>query len=317
MPPSRSLPVVARERELQLKQRLLDLLDAVKPAERLLHDPLGIVHEAKGDANREVVGLIAALLAFGNVTQIRRSIRRVLEALGPDPAAFLASSTDHEIHLALKGFVHRVYVGADVAQVLIGVRTLRQKHGSLDAAFMHFAEDEGVVIPPFATSHARLYRGFLGFGSALRGEGEGRGLQHLIPDAKKGSACKRLLLYLRWMCRPSDGVDLGLFRFPAAELLIPVDTHVHRIATNLGLTKRRDASFRTAIEITNALAKFDREDPVRFDFALCHLGISGACPSRKEDEACGTCAMKPHCVHWPEHSLLVSLAGKKAKRSRR
>lgn len=299
MAPSRSLPVIAREHALPLKQRLLELLDAVKPNERLLHDPLGIVHEAHGDPNREVVGLIAALLAFGNVVQIRRSIRRVLEALGSEPAAFLDESTDSEIRHALKGFVHRVYVGADVAQVLIGVRELRRGYGSLSAAFTHFAADASVVIPAFADSHTRLYRGLFGFGLALRGEGEGRGLQHLVPDVSKGSACKRLLLYLRWMSRPNDGVDLGLFTFPAAELLIPVDTHVHRIATNLGLTQRRDASFRTAIEITAALAKFDREDPVRFDFALCHLGISGACPSRKEDEACGVCAMKPHCVHWP------------------
>jgi uncharacterized protein (TIGR02757 family) len=305
MKPSRSLPVLARERDLQLKARLLAMSDSVEPKERLLHDPLGIVHEAQGDANREVVGLIAALLAFGNVTQIRRSIRRVLDVLGESPAAFLEASSEREVQRALKGFVHRVYVGADVAQVLIGVRTLRRTHGSLDAAFTHFASDEALEVPTFAASHARLFRGLAGFGAALRGEGEGRGLQHLVPDAQKGSACKRLLLYLRWMCRPNDGVDLGLFHFPAAELLIPVDTHVHRIATNLGLTKRRDASFRTAIEITSALAKFDAEDPVRFDFALCHLGISGACPSRREDEACGACAMKPHCVHWPEKKKRV------------
>lgn len=311
MAPSRSLPVIA-QRELQLKQRLLDLMDAVKPEERLLHDPLGIVHESEGDANREVVGLIAALLAFGNVVQIRRSIRRVLEALGSNPAGFLEASSDSEVHHALKGFVHRVYVGADVAQVLIGVRDLRRAHGSIHTAFTHFANDDVVLVPTFASSHTRLYRGLLGFGVALRGEGHGRGLQHLVPDVSKGSACKRLLLYLRWMCRPNDGVDLGLFTFPTAELLIPVDTHVHRIATNLGLTKRSDASFRTAIEITSALAKFDREDPVRFDFALCHLGISGACPSRKDDDACGVCAMKPHCVHWPEKP---SSRARKLKRS--
>ena len=296
MAPIRSLAV---HREAQLKVRLVALLESVRPEERLAHDPLGIVHEATSDADREVVGLIAALLAFGNVVQIRRSIRRVLEALGPTPAAFLAATSERELRQVLKGFVHRVYVGADLAQVLHGARTLRLSHGSLGAAFMHAASDCRLEVPPFAASHPRLYRGLVGFGGALRGDGEGRGLQHLVPDARKGSACKRLLLYLRWMCRPNDGVDLGLFSFPPSELLIPVDTHVHRIARNLGLTKRRDASLRTAIEITAALATFDAEDPVRFDFALCHLGISGACPSRKEEAACGTCSMKPHCRHWP------------------
>ena len=134
---------------------------------------------------------------------------------------------------------------------------------------------------------------------ALRGPSPGRGLAHLVPDPRKGSASKRLFLYLRWMIRRADGIDLGTFgELDPAELIIPVDTHVQRIARNLQLTRRHDASLRTAREITDALAAIDPADPVRFDFALCHLGISKDCPSRRDERKCARCVVREVCRHW-------------------
>jgi uncharacterized protein (TIGR02757 family) len=100
------------------------------------------------------------------------------------------------------------------------------------------------------------------------------------------------------MARPADGVDLGLARLSPSALVIPLDTHVHRIARNLALTDRADASLRTAIEITDALARLDAEDPVRFDFAICHLGVSRQCPSRRDRSLCERCALRDVCRHW-------------------
>ena len=112
------------------------------------------------------------------------------------------------------------------------------------------------------------------------------------------SACKRLLLYCRWMIRPDDGLDLGLWSLSPAVLVMPIDTHVHRIARNLGLTDRNDASWVTAAEVTSALREFDAEDPVKYDFALCHLGISGDCPSRRDPQICQGCSLRAHCREW-------------------
>jgi endonuclease III len=100
------------------------------------------------------------------------------------------------------------------------------------------------------------------------------------------------------MVRPADGVDLGLWPIPATALVIPVDTHVHRISRNLGLTTRRTASWATAEEITARLRLFDPEDPVKYDFALCHLGVSRDCPSRPDLAKCAHCVLRDVCGVW-------------------
>ncbi|HEY6461178.1 MAG TPA: DUF2400 family protein, partial [Polyangiaceae bacterium] len=112
------------------------------------------------------------------------------------------------------------------------------------------------------------------------------------------SGSKRLLLYLRWMVRPADGIDLGLWPVPPARLLVPVDVHIHRLARNLGLTKRPELSWRTTEEITAALARFDPADPTRYDFSLCHMGMLQHCPSRRDAARCEGCGVQPVCVHW-------------------
>jgi hypothetical protein len=98
------------------------------------------------------------------------------------------------------------------------------------------------------------------------------------------------------MVRGPDAVDLGIWKgVPRSTLIIPLDTHVARIARCLGLTDRQDMSWRTAEEITRNLRVLDPEDPVRYDFALCHLGMSGACPPRPEAGKCACCALGTVC----------------------
>lgn len=254
---------------------------------RVAADPVSFVHRYSRPDDQEVVGLIAAALAFGNVTAIRASIDRVLTALGEAPALAVRRRRRATLERRLEGFVHRIYRGDHVAALLANAGALVRAHGSLGAAFATELEAAG----DFREALAR-------FADALRGLDASRGLRHLVPDPRAGSACKRLLLYLRWMVRPADGVDLGLWPVSPAQLVIPVDTHVHRIARNLGFTQRKDASWRTAEEITERLRAFDPADPVKYDFALCHLGISRQCPSRRDPDLCATCVLKAHCMHW-------------------
>jgi uncharacterized protein (TIGR02757 family) len=100
------------------------------------------------------------------------------------------------------------------------------------------------------------------------------------------------------MVRPADGIDLGMWNVPASRLLIPVDVHIHRLAQNLGFTRRRDTSWKTTEEITRALARFDAADPASYDFALCHMGMLQRCPSRRDAALCAGCGVQPVCVHW-------------------
>jgi uncharacterized protein (TIGR02757 family) len=250
-------------------------------------DPVAFVHRHRDPHDQEVVALVAALLAFGRVESIRRSVERVLDALGPRPAETVDRSDRKALERRLRGFVHRTFRGPDVAAMLANAGRVRARHGNVGAAFARHLDEAGDL----REALARL-------SDALRGRGAGRGLAHLVADPRAGSACKRSLLLLRWMCRPADGVDLGLWPVSPARLVIPVDTHVHRIAKNLGLTTRASASWRTAEEITARLRTFDGEDPVKYDFALCHLGVSRQCPSRRDPQRCEGCGLRTVCLHW-------------------
>jgi uncharacterized protein (TIGR02757 family) len=271
-----------------LRRRLDELVADVDVPARLAADPVGLVRAYAGADDREVAGLLAASLAFGNVVAIRRSVRRALDLLGESPAAAVGSLDERELRRRFRGFVHRVWTGRDVARMLARAGAVRREHGSLGRAFRVHLD----AAPDFREALAR-------FADDLRGPVARATptLRHLVPDPRAGSACKRLLLYLRWMTRPADGVDLGLWPVPASALVIPVDVHVHRIARNLGLTTRNDASWRTAEEITARLRTFDPADPVKYDFAICHLGVSRACPSRRDPERCAPCSLRPVCIH--------------------
>lgn len=278
-----------------VRQRLDALLAGTDAAARREADPVSFVHRYAEPGDREVVALIAASLAFGNVVAIRAKVAVVLGALGPSPARTVEAESRDALEARLAGFVHRVWRGPDVAAMLAHAGAVRRAHGSIGAAFAAHLRDADAAL---ADRDAAFIEALARLADILRGDDPSRGLRHLVPDPRAGSACKRLLLWLRWMIRPADGVDLGLWPVSPARLVIPVDTHVHRIARNLELTRRQDASLRTAAEITATLRTFDPADPVRYDFAICHLGVSRECPSRRDPARCERCVLEEACRHW-------------------
>ena len=122
-----------------------------------------------------------------------------------------------------------------------------------------------------------------------------RSFRTFLPRPSSGSACKRWNMFLRWMVRADDGIDLGVWSLSSSSLVLPLDTHTHRISQYVGLTTRKQANWRTAVEITESLRLLDPRDPVKYDFALAHLGISGGCRRRYRAEICSTCALLPVC----------------------
>lgn len=272
-------------RRKKLKEKLDALVATQDRVARRADDPVSFVHRYEHDDDREVVGLLAASLAFGNVVVVRRSIGVVLGHLGARPANTIDTIDRVTLAARLGTFRHRVYGADDVATMLSNAGALRRRHGSLGGAFaeaLRTTDDVGEALAIFA--------------DGVRGPDPAPGLMHLVPDPRKGSASKRLWLYLRWMIRPADGVDLGLWPVDPARLRIPVDTHVLRIGRNLGLTRRTDASAKTSEEITASLRELSADDPVRYDFALCHLGVSRACPSRRVDATCRECSLRSVCL---------------------
>jgi uncharacterized protein (TIGR02757 family) len=263
---------------------------------RKSRDPVEFVHRYSDPEDRELVAVIASALAFGNVTTLRAKIEDALARLGPEVAR--AADDPEELSRRLRGWKHRVYRDKDLSGLIIGARRVQRAHGSLGAALSAELTRTGELRGALSAWAAAIRReGGLDRGGQLSAR---RGGAHILSDPGKGSAVKRLMLLLRWMVRPADGVDLGLWSLPPSALLIPVDTHIHKLSRNLGLTRRNDVSWKTAEEITSALRQLDPEDPVKYDFSLCHLGMLQHCPSRRDPVRCEGCGVQRVCRHWAD-----------------
>jgi len=240
----------------------LDELYAKYNRRRFVHpDPLEFLYCYEDPGDREVVGMIASSLAYGRVAHILKSVSAVLGVLGPSPASFLDRASRRKLLNALAGFEHRFTTGPELAALLFGIGRVRERHGSLAGCFEAGMDSGEDLRAPLSAFVAEL--------TAAAGEP----LLHLIPSPERGSACKRLNLFLRWMVR-RDAVDPGGWDgVPRSMLLVPLDTHMHRVGRALGFTRRAQADWRTAAEVTAAFKALAPDDPVRYDFSLTRLGI--------------------------------------------
>ena len=225
-------------------------------------DPLEFVWRYRSAADREVVGLIAACLAYGNVNQILKSVEKVLAPMGRSPAAWIKGTPPAEIRKALAGFKHRFTTGAEMAVFLLNIKEALAAHGSLERLFLAgYRREEPTV-------EEALYRFINAFNSRACAP-------TLTPCPEHKSSFKRVNLFLRWMVR-KDAVDPGVWpRVSPSKLIVPLDTHMRQVSMNMGITRRKDTSMKTAVEITAYFARLEPSDPVKYDFALTRAGIRG------------------------------------------
>ena len=272
-----------------LREALEELYNWYNKREWVHPDPLEFLYDYDDLHDREVVGLIASSLAYGRVVQILKSVFRVLDRM-PSPSAFLMRATPDSLRSAFSGFRHRFATGEELSALLFGAKRVIGRYGSLHACFTSSLRDDHPTILPAVSA----------FTSELISAGGGC-VGHLLPRPERGSACKRINLFLRWMVR-RDEVDPGGWSVvPASKLIVPLDTHMHRICRALGLTDRKQADMRTAIQITEAFREIAPDDPVRYDFAItrlgirsdtdldeflsrCGLGATGGCPCHNGDQ---------------------------------
>lgn len=223
-------------------------------------DPLLFLYDYDHVCDREIVGLIASCLAYGRVTQIMSSVKKILTPLGKAPSALLLQDL-RSIKGLYKHFKHRFTTGEDIERLLTQTGEVLRVEGSLENLMAQCLKGHSFIkaLDIFSLTLEPHKRGF-----------------SLLTAPKDGSACKRLLLYLKWMVRRDD-VDPGGWQvLSPRELIIPTDTHLHHIGLKLGLTQRKQADLKTALEITQAFSKATPEDPVRYDFVLSRFGIRSA-----------------------------------------
>lgn len=253
-------------------------------------DPLVIVREYDDPKDREIAGLFAAVLAFGGVRQIMRSVRTLLDRMGGKPYAFVSQFEPSQRDV-FAGWYHRFIRADDIAALTWSIRRVLDVYGSLEALFAS----------GFSSEHRDIEIALRQFVETLKSldtspitPGDFYG--HLLSSPADGSACKRMNLYLRWMVRSTEP-DLGIWTaIPPSHLVIPLDTHVARMSQNLGLTARATPNWRMAREITDRLAEFDSLDPVKYDYAMCRLGILDHCPRRRDLTVCAECMIRDVCV---------------------
>jgi len=226
-------------------------------------DPLEFLKKYINPEDMEIVALIASSFAIGRVQSILQTVELILGVL-KSPQKDLIALSRKDLELAFTGFKYRFYTDSSLVNFLMGIKNVINKFGSLHNCFV-----KGINITDGEPLGSLSY-----FVSELTTNiSSGK---RVLPDPEKGSACKRLNLFLRWMVR-DDNIDPGIWKdIPKDILIIPLDTHMMQISQILGFTSRKSADMKTAIEITDALKIYDPVDPVRFDFSLTRLGIHPA-----------------------------------------
>lgn len=257
-------------------------------------DPVQIVRRYEARDDRELVAFVAAGLAFGRVASVMASVEAVCQVMGARPAAFVRGFEPARDGAALAPLVHRWIRGRDLVALLWILRRLLERHGSLEHAVAAGLAATDADIGPALEHLAAEVRAIdlmPAYGSPVPPK---PGVYYFFSKPSTGSACKRLNLFLRWMVR-QDGIDPGGWAaISPSQLVVPLDTHTIRVGKCLRFTRRASPGWRMATDITAALRRVDAADPVRYDFALCHLSMMGSCGYRTA-QGHGECPLRGVC----------------------
>ncbi|MFZ2146596.1 MAG: TIGR02757 family protein [Sedimentisphaerales bacterium] len=259
--------------------------DCIKP------DPLQFVYRYDNPSDMEVAAFLAADLAYGRVEQIQKSLTDLFERMGESPFAFIRGFGKAE-RKKIRGFKHRFTTDRDISDLLMLLKKVLNRYASIEEFFIqgYNPNDRNIIseLSKFCNSLIDMY-------AAEHNPKTKRGLKYLLVNPAKGSACKRLNLFLRWMVRDDD-VDTGLWKsIDKAKLIVPVDVHMGRLCKILGFYDQKVVSLQTAVKITEGFAEIEPADPVKYDFALSRIGIVENCNGSFQAK-CEGCELFTFCV---------------------
>jgi uncharacterized protein (TIGR02757 family) len=238
-------------------------------------DPIQIVRRFSRGDDREIVAFCAAGLAFGRVSSVMQSIQRLVDVMEGQPGQFVRQFEPARDGAPLRKFVHRWIRGVDVIALLWVLHQMLERSGSVESFFLEGdagGEDVRDALDSFSQRAMAL-----DLRTAYGRVPARPGVAYFFPRPSAGSGCKRLNLFMRWMVR-RDELDLGVWtRVSPARLIVPLDTHIIRVGRCLALTRYTSPGWPMALDITRALRRLDPDDPVKYDFSVCHLGMMNAC----------------------------------------
>ncbi|MCF0207646.1 MAG: TIGR02757 family protein [Bacteroidales bacterium] len=226
----------------------------------ICNDPIQIPHSFTKKEDIEISGFFASIIAWGNRKMIINNAKRFMQLMDNAPYDFVMNHEQRDLK-CLEKAVHRTFNGEDMLFFVKSLANIYRNHGGLEAVFSKYAEMDKNLINVHEVLFEIPY--------------QQRSLRH-ISDITKGSAAKRLNMFLRWMVRDDGrGVDFGLWKsISPSKLLIPLDVHCGRTARELGLLTRNQNDWKAVVELTENLRKFDPNDPVKYDFALFGAGVT-------------------------------------------
>lgn len=248
--------------EQELKEWLEEYYDYFDRRAFITGDPVSVPHRYELKQDIEIAGFLAAAIAWGQRPVIIRNALSLMESMPDGPFSFIMNATEDQLTY-FSDFSHRTFNGTDCVFFLRSLQNLYRHHGGLEGVFTEGYRQSGHI--PGAIRHFRNIFFSIPFPE--------RTLKH-IPNLDKNAAAKRINMFLRWMVRRDDrGVDFGLWEhIPPSALYIPLDVHSGRVARELGLLQRKQNDWRAVNELTLRLRKFDREDPIKYDYALFGMG---------------------------------------------
>lgn len=248
----------------KITKQLLDLYYVKYNSQLSSKDPIWKLSNVNSKSDKEVLAFIISCYSYGNITQINNFIEKVLGFTSLNIYDFILNYKRSSKEAGLD-FRYRFNTTQDFFDLIHGLSVIFKKYGSLKHLFLKY----------YNNNDGNILIALNGFTSEIRQIAKGsKSFEYLVPLVSKKSACKRLMLFLRWMVR-KDKIDLGLWgkSVDTSKLIMPVDIHVYRAARKYKLTERKSYDMKFAIELTNKLKQYDPKDPVKYDFALCHLGV--------------------------------------------
>jgi len=246
---------------VQLKEFLDKKVEEYNRPEFIKDDPVSIPHLFTKKQDIEIGGFFAAIFSWGNRATIINKSKELMARMDNSPHDFIKDHVAKDLK-QLKGFKHRTFNEDDLYYFVESLQQLYSKNHSLEKAF-------------FPTKNLTTEQGLIHFRNHFFSQEHLKRTEKHISSPLQKSTCKRLTMFLRWMVRKDNkGVDLGLWKnISPSELICPIDVHVARVAKKIGLLKREQVDWLAAVELTDVLRQLDKNDPVKYDFALFNLGV--------------------------------------------